>query len=215
MKFSDFINQLQVEQTLGLRVEKTNFTPEKTVSLVEPSAVLIGSLERAALWPSESELALREILISPLLSEVYLHFKEKLTFFSSENLTFEPDPEKPVAGELSLWGVCDYIIGGRPRMSRIQAPILSVVEAKRENFESGTAQCAAELYACRLVNLRAGKNIAVYYGAVTTGYAWRFVRLQDDILTREGTTYALQNLPQLLGVWRWILNKQIESLEQK
>lgn len=214
MKFSDFTTQAQIEKILGLQVEEAPFTPADATVVIPPTSALVEFLARASLWRLRSELVLRETLISPVLTEVYLPFKDRFTFFSGEELKYMPDPAKPVPGESALWGVCDYVVGARPRMSRPEAPLLSVVEAKREDFETGSWQCAAELYACRLTNLRENKHISVYYGAITIGHSWRFIKLEGQILTREWMTYSLKNLPELLGVWRWILDKQIESLDE-
>lgn len=212
-KFSKFKKQTDVETILGLTVKEKIFTPGEATLPIEPDPVLVGYLKRASLWPLHSEMAIRETLISPVLSEVYGYYKPRLTFFSSEELKYVPDPKKPIAGEVELGGTCDYVIGGAPDMSRIQSPILAVVEAKKENFDTGTYQCAAELYACQLLNLRAGKTLPVYYGCVSTGQLWTFVKLEDRLFTRDPLMYSLDNnLPRLLGVWRWLLDRQIEHL---
>lgn len=182
-------------------------TPGKTTTGIEPDPALPIMLERSYLWPVHSGLVLRETLISPILTEVYVHFRPQLTFFSAVEWA------APIVAEnkLELSGVCDYLIGGEPYMSRPKSPILCVVEAKKEDFETGTWQCAAELFACRLSNQRAGINYAFYYGCVASGRLWNFIKLENDILIRDPYYYALQNLPQLLGVWRWVLNRQIEA----
>lgn len=212
-KFSRFKNQTDVETILGLAVKESVFTPGETTIPIEPDPVLVASLKRAIWWPLHSEMVIRETLISPVLSEVYSYYKPRLTFFSSEELKYVPDPQKSIAGEVELGGTCDYVIGGRPDMRRIQAPILAVVEAKKEDFETGTWQCAAELYACRLLNLRAGVTFPYYYGCVTSGKVWKFICLEGEFLITDAFDYSLSdNLPRLLGVWRWLLDRQIEHL---
>lgn len=52
-----------------------------------------------------------------------------------------------------------------------------VVEAKKEDIIGGTAQCAAELVAAHRFNEANGRALAFYFGAVTTGTLWRFLRL--------------------------------------
>lgn len=213
--FSDFKTQNDVETTLGLSIELKDLTPEKEAEPVPPSNRLIEAIAGAAVWPAVSEFVLRETLISPVLTDIYWAYKDKLTIFSWAELQYEPQNDQKIAGEVALKGVCDYLVGGKPYMNRPKAPILCVVEAKKENFDTGTYQCAAELYAARLTNLRADLAYPFYFGAVSTGRDWTFIKLEGDILTRDKHFYSIENLPRLLGVWHWVLDRQIASFPQK
>lgn len=63
-------------------------------------------------------------------------------------------------------------------MLSVTAPVLAVVEAKREDLTAGVAQCIAEMYAAALFNARDGEPRETLYGTVTSGTNWRFLRLR-------------------------------------
>ena len=88
----------------------------------------------------------------------------------------------------------------------IQAPVLSVVEAKDDNFEKGNPQCIAQMRAVQIFNEREGKPTPVVYGASTYGLAWQFLRLENDIVHVDTRFYALENLPNILGVLQHIVD---------
>ena len=66
----------------------------------------------------------------------------------------------------TLTGVADYLIA--PRLAYLTTPLLCVVEAKRDDFERGRAQCLAEMVACRENNHHEGHDIEIF-GIVSNG----------------------------------------------
>jgi len=60
-----------------------------------------------------------------------LHYESQITLFSGEDLTVDIDRD--------LAGACDFFFARHPRKSVIQAPIITFVEAKDEDFEYGQA----------------------------------------------------------------------------
>lgn len=105
-----------------------------------------------------------------MLKEIWRNVNRSVVVFSGAKLTVD-------AAE-GLDGYCDFIITKSPFRSEIQAPLLCVVEAKKEDVESGLGQCTAEMVAARIFNERDGIPLSAIYGCVTAapeGYscAWK------------------------------------------
>ena len=56
-------------------------------------------------------------------------------------------------------------------------PVVVVIEAKQENIKLGLGQCAATMVAAQRFNAQRALDIPTVYGSVTTGTAWRFLKL--------------------------------------
>ncbi len=79
-----------------------------------------------------------------------------------------------------LSGFCDFIVSRSPELYVVTAPVVVVVEAKKENLSAGFGQCLAEMVAAREFNQREESTIPTVYGAVTTGTNWKFLTLTGD-----------------------------------
>ncbi len=88
-----------------------------------------------------------------------------------------------------LNGNVDYLIA--ENKDYLEGPLLCIVEAKKDDFEQGLAQCLVEMQACQLSNQAADHTIEVF-GIVTNGDTWRFYKL-----TTAGEVY--ETLPLLHG----------------
>lgn len=88
---------------------------------------------------SNSEKARSELLIAPILTDLRRQLNNKINLFSG--IEFNVDNER------GLNGVCDFIISRSPEILEITAPVIIVVEAKKENLNSGLGQCIAEMVA--------------------------------------------------------------------
>ena len=82
----------------------------------------------------------------------------------------------------------------------VKAPVIAIVEAKKENINSGLGQCIAEMLAAKIFNEREGNEITTIYGAVTTGDRWKFLKLQGQAVFVETTETLLTNLGKILGI---------------
>ena len=71
-------------------------------------------------------------------------------------------------------GNADYLIA--QRRAYLEAPFVCVIEAKKGDFERGTAQCLVEMQACQHTNRQAGMERDIF-GVVTNGEGWKFYRL--------------------------------------
>jgi hypothetical protein len=76
----------------------------------------------------------------------------------------------------------------------LNATVIIVVEAKKENINGGLGQCVAEMLAARIFNQREGNEISTIYGTVTSGTNWRFLQLEEDIINIDLDEYYLNDV---------------------
>lgn len=140
-----------------------------------------------------SEKARSELIIMPVLLEVRrLVGAGQVSLFSG--VDFNVDPSR------GLVGFCDFILGRSPEQFYIQAPVVTVVEAKNENIKGGLGQCIAEMVAAATFNELQGSDITTILGAVTTGELWRFLLLDKDSVTIDRQTYFIREIETILGI---------------
>lgn len=95
-----------------------------------------------------------------------------------------------------LTGAVDYVAA--PNRGYLDNPLLCVVEAKKDDFEQGLAQCLVEMKACQQSNEKAGNKIDIY-GIVTNGEGWKFYKLDTKGEVFETLLYSLLEIESLLG----------------
>ena len=181
---------------LGLTIRNENLKLKPNP--VTPSEWLEITIQKNLDLPKASEKAKCEFFITPILTEIVDNNKSKITYFSG----YEFNVEK----SLGLTGRCDYLITCVPMSPMIQAPVLSVVEAKDDNFEKGNPQCIAQMRAVQIFNAREGKPTPVVFGASSYGLAWQFLKLENDNVLVDTRFYTLENLPLILGVLQYIVD---------
>lgn len=96
-------------------------------------------------------------------------------------------------------GNADYLIA--ERQAYLEAPFVCVLEAKKDDFERGTAQCLVEMQACRYMN-HAIERTTDIYGVVTNGEGWKFYRLDKKGEVHETLLYGIAEMSGLLGIVR-------------
>ncbi len=101
----------------------------------------------------------------------------------------------PLEGD-DLTGVVDYLVS--PRIAFPTHPLLCVVEAKKDDFEQGAAQCLVELKACQETNRRHDISIDVF-GIVTNGEGWQFYKMTTDGRVFQSPLFATGDLESVLG----------------
>ena len=146
---------------------------------------------------SGSEKARSEYIIAPILAEVYQQTQGMVNLFSG--VEFDVDISR------GLTGFCDFLFSLSPLTIEVAAPVVSVVEAKKESILRGIPQCFAELVAAQIFNENAGSSVSPLYGAVTTGEIWQFLRLQGTIAAIDQTEYHFSNVEQIVGILVWML----------
>ncbi|MEH2416170.1 hypothetical protein [Nostoc sp.] len=141
---------------------------------------------------SNSEKARSELIIAPILVDLRRQLREQIGLFSGVDFT--------VDNSKGLNGTCDFIITKSPEILILTAPVITVVEAKKENINAGLGQCAAEMVAAQIFNQQAATEIKIIYGAVTTGSIWQFLKLEEQTLTIDLSEYYLKDVNKILGI---------------
>jgi hypothetical protein len=192
MAYSDFkLNRLikQFSLTLNENIDLFVGIPE-----VQPSEMLQNFLkENAALAVDiNTEKARSELIIAPILLEVRRQVKYQVGLFSGSEFN--------VAPERGLNGTCDFLISLSPERLFISAPVITLVEAKKEDIKAGFGQCVAEMLAAQLFNEQEGNQIPTIYGAVTSGTVWRFLKLEGQMVYIDRVEYYLSEVAKILGI---------------
>lgn len=192
MAFSEYkdIGQVQVEFNIILNEQDFVFADS-----VNPPDIFLREFEftRENLPVFTSEGARTEAVIFPVLREVYKDYSDKFILWI----------QKSFAYDAKLSGTPDYLIATKSPLGKtvLAKPLLGVVEAKKNDFEVGWAQCLAELVAIQKIN--ADENTAVY-GIVTDGERWQFGKLEKNLFARQISGFTINNLPELFGALHFI-----------
>jgi hypothetical protein len=198
MSYSEFTSIIKVKQAFGLTtVEGPRFLPQ--ITPIDPSATLTDFLANSlpVAVATGSEKARSEMIITPVLLEVRKILQQNISLFSGEDFT--------VDYESGLNGICDYLISRSPEMLEIEAPAVAVVEAKKADLKTGIGQCVAEMVAMQKFNEAKGKPISVIYGSVSNGTQWRFLKLEEKIVSIDLNDYALPPVDEILGMLVWMV----------
>jgi hypothetical protein len=196
MAFRDFTFP-EVQNQLGLRVEDADlFSHSKPLPVRDEFASFLRDGADLALANS-TEKAKSEFIIAPILLELRRILGPKFVLFSGVEWNVD------VARGLN--GYCDFLIGRGASQHVLQAPFVAVVEAKNDQIRTGLGQCIASMYAAGVTNDRDGKPVQSIHGIVSTGAAWKFLRLRSDVLTMDIPEYFVDNLPKIMGILRDIV----------
>ena len=201
MAYSNFkLDELVKIFDLTIRENSELFDP---IPEIECSEHLITTLQETVdlAVSINTEKARSEMIIAPVLLELRRKLKHQISLFSGVDFTVDFNQ--------GLNGVCDFIISKNPEQLFIRQPIITIVEAKNENLNSGFGQCIAEAIAAQIFNQQEGNEIAVIYGVVTTGTIWRFLRLVDKTVEIDLSEYYIKDINKILGILYYaIINKE-------
>src|SRR5438105_2753089 len=120
-----------------------------------------------------SAKARSEFIVVPILLACQEMSAGAITIYSGQRL--DVDPERGLVGE------CDFILSAAPPVPALRAPLVTIVEAKRNEVESGVWQCIAQMVGAREFNQRSGGGPEAIYGCVTNAEAWQFLRLSGSV----------------------------------
>jgi hypothetical protein len=141
-----------------------------------------------------SEIAICENIIYPVLKEVWKAYRSNFLLWSHQTLIYD---EK-------LSGIPDYILAKRSPLGTVvfDKPYFVLVEAKKESdFTEGWGQCLAQLIAVQKINNEPEKNI---FGIVSNGAIWQFGKLNLDTFTQNKIFYTIQELERLFAAINYI-----------
>ena len=144
-----------------------------------------------------TEKARSELIIMPILVEIKRQFSSQISIFSGKDFSVEPTQ--------GLTGFCDFLISLSPEQLVIEAPVVTLVEAKNDNIQSGLGQCMAEMIAAQIFNQRKGKQISTIYGVVTTETNWKFLILKGQDIEIDLNEYFINQLGKILGILKSLI----------
>lgn len=199
MPYSDFTLR-KVKDVLSLNlVEGSRFLP--STDEIEPSPYLTDFLQETIplAIATGSEKARSELIISPVLVEVRRQLNRQISVFSGEDFS--------VDASQGLSGTCDFLISRSPEQQLIEAPAVVIIEAKKGDLKLGIGQCIAEMVAAQRFNQNHDHPLKTIYGCVTSGTAWRFLKLEGQTVTTDLTDYPLPPVEQILGMLIWMADK--------
>ena len=146
-----------------------------------------------------TEKARSELIIANVLVELKRLYLDKIGFFSG--IKFDVDKSK------KLNGYCDFIISLTPEQMFLNAPVITIVEAKNDNIINGFGQCIAEMVAAQQFNAKEGNQIATIYGAVTSGNYWQFMKLQETTISIDLQDYMIDDVQKIMGILAAMINQ--------
>ncbi len=172
MPYTDFTLE-SAEATLGVTTHLGDLFPA-----LAPAPVpdwLTDQLGRGMQLALVSEKARSEFIVAPILLAVREATGEAIAILSGQRLDVDPDRR--------LVGECDFLLARSEPVPRLRAPVVAVVEAKKNDIDGGLGQCVAQMVAAQVYNERAGQPAAAVYGCVTTGEDWQFLGLHGSAVT--------------------------------
>ncbi|NEP10091.1 MAG: hypothetical protein F6K14_07710 [Symploca sp. SIO2C1] len=192
MAYSDFtLDRVKKEFGLTLSDKVDIFADVPEYKCSESLAEILRENLPLAL-ASNTEKSRSEMIIAPILIELRKQLQHQISLFSG--IEFNIDSAK------GLNGSCDFIISRSSELLLITAPVIAIVEAKKENINAGLGQCIAEMVASQLFNEREENKIETIYGVVTTGTNWRFLKLEGQVISIDLSEYYINNVNKILGI---------------
>ena len=139
-----------------------------------------------------TEKARSGFIISPVLLELRHRLGGSFGLFSG--VEFDVDSSRG-------WnGFRDFLLTRSPLSSVLTAPVLAIAEAGNDNLRTGLGQCIAAMVAAREFKAKASLPPVEIHGAVTTGGAWKFLKLSGSDLTLDVREYFVAELGRIMGI---------------
>jgi hypothetical protein len=195
MSFSNFKN-------LGLTVKELQIT-YKDAHFLSTASFPVSEYFRQDLEfvmregvVNNSEFAICENMIYPILKEIWKSYSDKFTLWSHQLLTCDD----------VLSGFPEYILARRSPFGKVvfDKPYLLLVEAKQDNFDWGWGQCLAEMVAAHRLH---GEFPIAIFGIVSNGITWEFGKLEDTCFTHNPEPLSIFDLEKLFGAVNYIFQQ--------
>ena len=177
--------QLELVELAGIFAE---------IEPVVPSTLLTTMLVKKVPLATtiNTEKARSELIVADVLFELWEQFNMRISLFSG--IDFNVDAER------GLTGICDFLVSLSPMQSFLEAPVIVLVEAKKDDPVPGLGQCVAEMLAAQRFNAEKGNNIPRVYGVTTTGTEWKFLKLEENRLQIDMSIYSIAQCDKILGI---------------
>jgi hypothetical protein len=198
MPFSNYKSISAVAKEFQIKYVRENFIVEFDFPISQTFRQEIDLIFNEGVFDN-SEIAICENIIYPVLKEIWKAYRGKFLIWSHQTLIYDQN----------LCGIPDYILAKRSPLGTVvfDKPYFVLVEAKKESdFTEGWGQCLAEMLAVQRINNEPENTI---FGIVTNGAMWQFGKLNIDIFTQNKTFYTIQDLEQLFAAVNYVF-KQCE-----
>jgi hypothetical protein len=191
MAFTDFKTIAEVQERYSIKYQTAHFVQVNEVE-VNPKLIEELTFVEQYIDTRVSEFAIRENLIFPVLREVYKKYAEQFSLWSHRFIKYDD----------VLVGTPDYFVSKRSELGKtvLGKPLLLMMEAKKNDFDEGWAQCLAEMVAAQKLNA----DELPIYGIVTDGQVWQFGKLEHSLYTYNEKLYTLDDLAELMGALDYI-----------
>ncbi|NER22164.1 MAG: hypothetical protein F6J86_05970 [Symploca sp. SIO1B1] len=142
-----------------------------------------------------SQEAICEGIIYPILKEVWKPYRQKITLWSHQPLS--------PGNELS-W-IPDYLVTKKSSLGRVvlDYPYFVVIEVTQNGVNEGWGKCLAELIAAQRINRTKEKAV---FGIVSNGITWEFGRLKADTFAKDTQIYTIRELAKLMAAINYIFH---------
>ena len=194
MAYSDFTLDA-IRKSFGITLKRDCLFP--AVAPVEVPPWLTALLEKGMPLAFVSEKSRAEFIIVPVLLASRDLAHASFTIYPGQRL--DSDLSRGLSGE------CDFILSLTPPLPVLQAPIVVIVEAKKNDIEAGLGQCVAQMVGARLFNQHEGNSLETIFGCVTTGEDWQFLKLEHDAVVIDSGRYYIDRVDTILGILQAIL----------
>ena len=146
------------------------------------TSLLRAVLERQAPIARDvsTEMARSTMIVAPVLAEIREITERQIGVF--------PGVELNVDRKSGLHGFCDFLMGRAAAMIDLHTPMLAV------------APKFPRCLAAQLFNERRGHPVEATFGVVTSGTAWRFLRLRGTSAEIDSDEYYIDHLDKILGI---------------
>ena len=197
MSYSDFnLKKVKSQFNLNIVEHEDLFSTVEDVEISDFLSTILKQNIPIALAIG-TEKASSELIIINILLEI----KKQLNISFFSGIDFTVDKEK------GLNGFCDFIVSKSPEQLFLDSPVVTVVEAKNEKIVSGLGQCIAEMIAAQTYNEQEKNAISCTYGAVTTGHAWKFLKLEKSTVYVDIEDYYIKYPRKILGIFHYMIKQ--------
>jgi hypothetical protein len=180
---------------LGIEVRLGRLFPGLVPS--EVPGWLSEAMVRGSRQAMVSEKARSEFIVAPILMACQELSPGPIAIYSGQRL--DVDLERGLVGE------CDFILSATEPLPALRAPLVMVVEAKKNDVEGGIWQCLAQMAGARLFNEKNGRKGSPIFGCVINAEAWQFLKLEGLEATIDQKRYYIDNLASILAVFGTML----------
>lgn len=145
---------------------------------------------------NNSEYAICEYLIVPILKEVWKKYRSKFILWSHHALNYDDN----------LNCFPEYILAQKSPLGKLvfDQPYFVIVEAKQDDFDGGWAQCLAEMIAAQRLNEKPEQDV---FGIVSNGKLWQFGKLRANLFTLNKNSYLIDDLDQLFAAINYLFQQ--------